>query len=148
MITINPEGGAMSILPFGYTEARRQGMAGSALSARGAAGSPGAGQGRALVDLGTKLGADAVLRTGSVGAAGINRTDHASFANAMLSAIDKVSAMQNHASDLEKQAIIDPSSVDLHDITIAQAEASLSLNLARTLFSRVTQAWKDLINTR
>jgi flagellar hook-basal body complex protein FliE len=123
-------------------------MTGGALDSLGALGSRGAGQGRALVDLGTKLGADAVLRAGSVGAAGINRTDTASFANAMLSAIDKVSALQNNAADLETRAIIDPSSVDLHDISIAQAEASLSLNIARTLLSRVTQAWKDLINTR
>lgn len=154
MFTIKSDGGGMSLLPFGYTDVRRQGTARGALGSHdargavGAVGALGAGGGKALIELGTKTGADAVLRAGSLGAAGINRTDNASFANAMLAAVDKMSAMQNHASDLEKRAIIDPDSVDLHDISIAQAEASLSLNLARTLLNRVTQAWKDLINMR
>ena len=105
-------------------------------------------QGKAITELGTKLGAEAVLRSGSVGAEGINRYDNASFANVMLSAIDKVSDLNNRASELAEMAMIDPSMENVHDLTIAQSEATMSLNIARTLLNRLTQAWKDLINTR
>lgn len=106
------------------------------------------GKGSEITKLAGQIGASSVLRTGSLGAEGLNRTDRADFANVMLNAIDKVSVLNNRASDLTQQAIVDPDSVDFHDLTIAQAEASMSLNTARTLLSRLTQAWRDLINTR
>jgi flagellar hook-basal body complex protein FliE len=70
------------------------------------------------------------------------------FGDAMLAALDKVSADQQFAANLEQQAIIDPDSVDAHDITIAQAKARMSLDIARNVLSRIVQGWKDLINTR
>jgi flagellar hook-basal body complex protein FliE len=66
----------------------------------------------------------------------------------MLQALDQVSGYQQFASSLEQQAITDPESVDVHDVTTAQAKAMLSLNIARTVLSRVVQGWRDLINTR
>jgi flagellar hook-basal body complex protein FliE len=106
------------------------------------------GQGAAIAETGRKIGADAVLRSGSLGEAGLNRVDNASFADAMLRAIDKVSYDQNRVGALSEAAITDPGSVDVHDLTIAEAEASMSLNIARTLLNRLTQAWRDIINTR
>ncbi|MDR3325262.1 MAG: flagellar hook-basal body complex protein FliE [Spirochaetaceae bacterium] len=125
----------------GFAGGRDHGGAVSDLSAA-------AGQGAAMGALGSKIGAQAVLRDGSLGAAGLNRSDGSSFADVMLGAIDKVSAMNTRASDLAQQAIVSPESVDIHDITIAQAEAQLSLSIAQTFLSRLTQSWKDLINTR
>jgi flagellar hook-basal body complex protein FliE len=66
----------------------------------------------------------------------------------MLRALDKVSAEQQFSADLVQKAITDPGSLDPQDITIAQAKASMSLNIARTVLSRVVQGWKDIINTR
>jgi flagellar hook-basal body complex protein FliE len=106
------------------------------------------GAGAAITDTGTRIGADAVIRAGSLGLSGLNRPDGANFTDAMLSAIDKVSADQGRVSALSEAAITDPGSVDIHDLTIAEAEASMSLNIARTLLSRLTQAWRDIINTR
>jgi flagellar hook-basal body complex protein FliE len=91
--------------------------------------------GRAISALGEKIGAEAVIRSGS-------------FEDVMLQALDKVSAYQNASSDLEQAAITEPGSVDIHDITIAQAKANMSLNIARTVLSRLVQGWRDLINTR
>jgi len=70
------------------------------------------------------------------------------FEDAMLQALDKVSGSQIKASDLQKEAIINPASVDIHDITIAQAEASMALGVTRNILSRLVQGWRDLINTR
>jgi flagellar hook-basal body complex protein FliE len=94
-----------------------------------------AASGRALSDLGEKIGAGAVVRSGA-------------FEDAMLLALDRVSAYQQASSDLAQAAVTDPESVDIHDITVAEAKASMSLNIARTVLNRLVQGWKDLINTR
>ncbi|MDR2094935.1 MAG: flagellar hook-basal body complex protein FliE [Treponema sp.] len=91
--------------------------------------------GKNISELGEKIGSEAVTRSGK-------------FEDFMLRAMDKVSGDQQFASRLEQQAVTDPDSVDIHDITIAQAKASMSLNIARNVLSRVVQGWRDLINTR
>ena len=82
-----------------------------------------------------KVGAGAAIRSGT-------------FEEAMLEALDKVSAYQQFASSLSQMALVDPDSVNVEDITIAQAEASLSLNITRNVLNRLVQGWRDLINTR
>ncbi|MDR3337817.1 MAG: flagellar hook-basal body complex protein FliE, partial [Treponema sp.] len=93
------------------------------------------GQGALISELNGKIGAEAVVRAGT-------------FDDAMLKAIDKVSASQQFASQLAQAAITEPGSVDIHDVTIAQAEAAMSLNISRTILNRIVQGWRDLINTR
>jgi flagellar hook-basal body complex protein FliE len=44
--------------------------------------------------------------------------------------------------------LVDPDSVDAHDVTIAMAKANMSLNITRTVLDRVVRGWKDIINTR
>ena len=97
--------------------------------------SPYFGNGNKALTLRDTLGAQSVTRAGV-------------FEDAMLQALDKVSGAQLNVSDLEKQAMIDPNSVDIHDITIAQAEASMALGVTRNILSRLVQGWRDLINTR
>jgi flagellar hook-basal body complex protein FliE len=93
------------------------------------------GQGAVINELGKMIGSDAVTRAGS-------------FDDAMLRALDGVSGAQKFADNLAERAITDPGSVDVHDVTIAQAEAEMALNITRTVLNRVVQVWKDLINTR
>jgi flagellar hook-basal body complex protein FliE len=88
-----------------------------------------------ITDLKKTIGADSVIRSGV-------------FEETMLQALDKVSGDQQLASALSRQAVTDPGSVDVHDITIAQAKASMSLNITRNVLSRLVQDWRDLINTR
>jgi flagellar hook-basal body complex protein FliE len=154
MLSIKPELQRVNPLPLMRVDARH-------LDAQGVVGFKGSydhggilsditptNKGKEIVSLGTKIGADAVLRAGALGAAGINRVDGSNFANAMLNAIDGVSEMQNRASELTQEAIINPDAVDAHDLSIAQTEARLSISMARTILSRLTQAWRDLVNTR
>jgi flagellar hook-basal body complex protein FliE len=91
--------------------------------------------GKAISELGNKIGAESVLRSGT-------------FDEMMLQSLDKVSADQQFAEGLLEAAVTDPGSVDAHDLTIAQAKAAMSLSIARTVLSRVVQGWRDLINTR
>jgi len=82
----------------------------------------------------------------AAGAQGVTRAGV--FEDAMLQALDKVSGAHLNASSLQKEAIINPESVDIHDITIAQAEAGMALDITRNILSRLVQSWRDLINTR
>jgi flagellar hook-basal body complex protein FliE len=91
--------------------------------------------GAAVIELENKIGAEAALRAGS-------------FEDVMLKALDQVSAYQREPGDLMEKAITDPDSVDIQDITIAEAKANLSLNITRTILDRIVRGWKDLINTR
>jgi len=97
--------------------------------------SPYFGSGNKIIALEKKIGAEHVTGAGT-------------FEHAMLQALDKVSSAQQHVSELEKEAIINPDSVDIHDITIAQAEASMALNITRNVLNRLVQGWRDIINTR
>jgi flagellar hook-basal body complex protein FliE len=72
----------------------------------------------------------------------------ASFQDALLKAMDGVSSSQNKSDNLLQKVVADPNSVDAQDVTIAMAEANMSLNLAKTILSRIVTAWKDVINTR
>ena len=92
-------------------------------------------EGKRIVETGRAVGAGAVTRSGT-------------FEEAMLGALDKVSSYQQFANNLHQAAITDPDSVNVHDITIAQAMANTSLNIARNVLNRVVQGWRDLINTR
>jgi flagellar hook-basal body complex protein FliE len=91
--------------------------------------------GTALAELGSKVGAEAVLKSGS-------------FEDAMLKALDSVNADQNLSTELMETMVTDPDSVDPHDVTIAMAKANLSLNITRTVLDRIVKGWKEIINTR
>jgi flagellar hook-basal body complex protein FliE len=83
------------------------------------------------------------------GALGVGTAQNAaSFQDAMLKAMDGVSGSQAKSDDLLQAVVADPDSVDAQDVTIAMAESSMSLNLAKTVLSRIVTAWKDVINTR
>jgi flagellar hook-basal body complex protein FliE len=92
-------------------------------------------EGRNISDLGRKIGADAVIRSGT-------------FSDAMLNALDQVSAAHQFSSNLSQMAISDPDSVNVEDVSIAMAQARLSLDITRNVLNRVVQGWRDLINTR
>jgi len=91
--------------------------------------------GKKITEMEKTIGADAVIRAGT-------------FSESMLNALDKVSAYQQFASNLNQMAITDPDSVNVEDVMIAQAEANMSLNITRNVLSRLVQSWRDLINTR
>jgi flagellar hook-basal body complex protein FliE len=71
-----------------------------------------------------------------------------SFEDALFKAMDGVNADQQKTSNLLQKMVVSPDSVNAHDVTIAMAEATLSLNLARTILDRIVRAWKEVINTR
>ncbi|MDR2964971.1 MAG: flagellar hook-basal body complex protein FliE [Treponema sp.] len=91
-------------------------------------------------------GAKALHLQKTVGAEGI--TGAGTFEQSMLQALDKVSGAHKNASEKEQQAIINPDSIDPHDVSMAQAQADMALGITRNILSRLVQSWRDLINTR
>ena len=94
------------------------------------------GSGAGIVSLGKTIGAQGVMKDGGI------------FSEAMLKALDRVSDYQKYHENLVQQAIIDPESVNVEDVSMAEADANMSLNMTRTILNRIVQAWKDIINTR
>lgn len=76
------------------------------------------------------------------------RAETMSFEQTLLKAFDEMNATQQKTDTLSAQMLIDPESVDVHDVTIAMAEANLSLKLAQSVIDRVIKSWNDITTTR
>jgi flagellar hook-basal body complex protein FliE len=77
-----------------------------------------------------------------------SRPETASFEQTLLKAFDSMNAKQQKTDELAQQMIIDPESVDPHDVTIAMAEANLSLKIAQTTIDRVIKGWNEITTSR
>jgi len=70
------------------------------------------------------------------------------FQDALMTAMEGINGDQIKATDLYQRMITDPNSVDAHDVTLAGAQAQMSLNLAKNVIERGLQAYRDIINMR
>jgi flagellar hook-basal body complex protein FliE len=86
---------------------------------------------------------------GSAAAAGTPAEQaEGSFGSLFLQALGQVNAQQLRAQDLSQALITDPESVDIHDVTIALAEANLSLSMAKAVIDRAIRAYREIVNIR
>lgn len=76
------------------------------------------------------------------------KTEKSAFDNMLLQAMDYVNGKQNASDDVVQKLITDPDSVDVHDVTIAMAEASLSLSMAQNVIDRLIKGWNEITTTR
>lgn len=76
------------------------------------------------------------------------RPETASFEQTLLAAIDKMNEKQQTTDDLAQKMMVNPESVDVHDVTIAMAEANLSLKIAQSVIDRVIKGWNEITTTR
>ena len=70
----------------------------------------------------------------------------ASFGDLLLGQVDNISALESKAETLTTQFIIDPESVNEHDVTIASTEATLALNIATTIVNKAIEAYKSIMS--
>jgi flagellar hook-basal body complex protein FliE len=70
------------------------------------------------------------------------------FADLLMAGINDVNDKQQNFSDLSLKAVTDPASVDAHDLTIAMAEATMSLNIAKNVIDRVLRAYQTISTLR
>ncbi len=76
------------------------------------------------------------------------KTGKASFADYLVDAANYLNEKQQRSSEMAETLVLDPDSVDVHDVTIAMAEANLSLSIAQNVIERVTKAWTEITTTR
>ncbi|MFP4362313.1 MAG: flagellar hook-basal body complex protein FliE [Spirochaetia bacterium] len=81
-------------------------------------------------------------------AAPLQQEGDQSFSDVLVTALDGVNDLQQQASQLGEQMILDPESVDSHDVTIAMAEANMALSITKAVTDRALRAYKEIISIR
>ena len=72
----------------------------------------------------------------------------AAFGELLLKALNQVNDSQVTAVGLAQKMITDPDSVDVHDVSIALAEANMTLSMTKAVVDRVLAAYREIINVR
>jgi flagellar hook-basal body complex protein FliE len=72
----------------------------------------------------------------------------AAFGDLLLKALNQVNDSQVTAVDLAQKMVTDPDSVDVHDVTIALAEANMALSMTKAIVDRALAAYREIINVR
>ena len=80
--------------------------------------------------------------------AGDEQSPTTGFGNLLAQALERTNEMQLSTMRLSQQTITDPDSVNIHDVTIAMAEANLSLSMTKAIADRVIKAYREIVNTR
>ncbi|MFW5693643.1 MAG: flagellar hook-basal body complex protein FliE [Alkalispirochaeta sp.] len=70
------------------------------------------------------------------------------FRDRLIGSLGDVNDAQINHEQLSVQAVVDPDSVEAHDLTIAAAEANMTLGITRNVVDRVIQAYRDITNLR
>jgi flagellar hook-basal body complex protein FliE len=70
------------------------------------------------------------------------------FGELIIDSLSDVNQLQQDHTQLSQQAVIDPDSVDPHDVTIALAKANTSLNITKAVVDRVVQAYREITTVR
>ncbi len=71
-----------------------------------------------------------------------------SFGDLLVGALGSVNDSQVRSMDLTQQMITNPDSVNVHDVTIALAEANLALSMTKAIVDRALTAYREIINVR
>lgn len=72
----------------------------------------------------------------------------ASFGKTFAELLEKASDTVNLSDRMSEQFILDPQSIDHHDVTIAIAEANMAVTMTKTVVDGVIRAYKEIINLR
>ena len=70
------------------------------------------------------------------------------FGRLFFDALNNVNDLQHTTMDMTEAMLTDPDSVDIHDVTVAIAEANLALSMTKAIMDRAIRAYQEVINTR
>jgi len=70
------------------------------------------------------------------------------FGNSIKNAMKDVNNLQVKSDTMNKKMIIDPSSVNVHDVMIASEKANLALNFTKAVVTKAVEAYKAIIGMR
>ena len=70
------------------------------------------------------------------------------FGELLARTLGQVNDLQLQSMELSRQLVTDPDSVDIHDVTIAMAQANLALSMTKTIVDKAIQAYRETISIR
>ncbi len=70
------------------------------------------------------------------------------FSSLVTGKLDEVSNIITDSQKKMESFLIDPESVDPHDVTIAMAKANMSVNMTKQMVSSALQAYREILNMR
>ena len=70
------------------------------------------------------------------------------FGNLLFQALNTVNTLQNRSLTMNEKLVTDPNAVNIHEVTIALAEANLSLSISKTIAERAISAYREIISIR
>ena len=70
------------------------------------------------------------------------------FGDLFFRALGQVNDLQLNAIERQQQMVLEPDSVDIHDVTIAIAEANLAIATAKQVSDAVIRAYREIVNVR
>jgi flagellar hook-basal body complex protein FliE len=85
---------------------------------------------------------------GEAPAASVAGETEKSFADILMGAIGNVNESQLNAMNLSQKMVTDPRSVNVEDVTIALADANLTLSMTKAVVDRALAAYREIINIR
>ena len=71
-----------------------------------------------------------------------------SFGEMVIDALNGVNDLAQESTALTEQYIINPDSVDVHDVTIAMSKANLAITLTKSVVDNAIKAYREIINIR
>ena len=82
------------------------------------------------------------------GGADANGNVESAFGDLFFGALREVNDLQLEAIDRQRQMVLAPDSVDIHDVTIAIAEANLAIAAAKQISDAAIRAYREIVNIR
>lgn len=79
---------------------------------------------------------------------GTKNNDAKTFKDVLINAITDINKSQLNVSKVMEQAVLRPSSVDVHDFAIALSKANMNLSILKAVVERGIKAYQDIINIR
>lgn len=75
-------------------------------------------------------------------------TPTASFGQLFVKAFERVNESLLRSQALSQAIITDPDSVDVHDLSIAMAEANLAISMTKNIVDRAVRAYREITAVR
>ena len=70
------------------------------------------------------------------------------FSEVLMGALGDANTLQQESTALAQSFITDPDSVDVHDVTIAMAQANMAVQITKQVLDGAIKAYKEIINVR
>lgn len=75
-------------------------------------------------------------------------TEAGGFGDMLFRGLEEVNSLEQTHQELSLQAIVNPDSVNPHDVTIAASKANMALGITKAIVDRALQAYQEISTLR